>query len=229
MEIKIEDFFPLVGRIVFKYKDFKEDIEDLRQEGLVGLVEAFYSFDPSKGYSFGTYAEKYIEGSIKHYLRDKLNTIKHPRWFRALSEKIENFILNYRREHGKIPLISDISVGVNIKEEGVREFFRIKNLISLKYFEEGESVDSIDYNYLRGKIKHRVYENFKLPIEDIITLYSAIEKLSNLQKKAIYYLFFKGYSHKETAKEIGISERHLTRIKKDAFSKLKNDIEEHDK
>ncbi|HZG39262.1 MAG TPA: sigma-70 family RNA polymerase sigma factor [Nodosilinea sp.] len=47
------------------------EFEDLRQEGVFGLVKAVDKFDPEAGCAFSSFAMPYISGAIQHYLRDK--------------------------------------------------------------------------------------------------------------------------------------------------------------
>ncbi len=222
----IESFFPLVEKVIRKYRNSGVELDDLRQQGMLGLLEALEVFDPSKGKAIFSFVFKYIDGSIKHYLRDKASIIRHPRWFKALSRRIENFILEFKEKNGRGPTVEEISEHLNIQEEGIREFFRLKKLLYLQSLEEGEGSLNTDYNRLRAKIKHKVYESFKLPIEDVLTLYIAIDKLSDLKKKVIYYIFFQGYTQKETAEKVGISQRHVSRVKKEALQELKERLKE---
>jgi RNA polymerase sigma factor (sigma-70 family) len=48
-----------------------EPYEDLRQEGVFGLLKAIERYDPATGYAFSSFAMPYISGAIQHYLRDK--------------------------------------------------------------------------------------------------------------------------------------------------------------
>lgn len=45
--------------------------EDMYSIGLIGLVKAAKSFDPTLGYAFSTYAISFIKHSILHEIRDK--------------------------------------------------------------------------------------------------------------------------------------------------------------
>lgn len=49
----------------------QEPFEDLRQEGVFGLVKAVERFDPEAGNAFSSFAMPYISGAIQHYLRAK--------------------------------------------------------------------------------------------------------------------------------------------------------------
>ena len=48
---------------------FNLDLEDLIQEGYIGLLEALERYDESRGVKFSTYAAYLVRGRIKDYLR----------------------------------------------------------------------------------------------------------------------------------------------------------------
>ncbi len=47
----------------------KIELNDLVQEGFLGLLKAADKYDPKKGASFSTFASHYIDGAVKDYLR----------------------------------------------------------------------------------------------------------------------------------------------------------------
>ena len=77
------------------------------------------------------------------------------------------------------------------------------------------------------KIKNDHYKSFRLPIEDLIALELALNKLKNLQRKVINYIFMKDLTHAKTAKKLAISQRQVSRIKNEALEALKEEFE-HD-
>lgn len=63
MKNYFEKYTPLAKKIAYKYKNYGVPIEDLIQEGLIGLFEASKRFNPEKG-SFSTYATYWIKKRI---------------------------------------------------------------------------------------------------------------------------------------------------------------------
>lgn len=68
----------LVRSIAAKYKKMGVPLEDLVQEGLIGLLKATENFDENKGAKFSTYAsywiKKYILSALDKETRTSLNT-----------------------------------------------------------------------------------------------------------------------------------------------------------
>lgn len=68
-EMLVLDHTGLVWYVARKYRNTGYDLEDLAQEGAIGLIKAAGSFDPSRGCAYSTYAAKCIECEILMYLR----------------------------------------------------------------------------------------------------------------------------------------------------------------
>ena len=84
----------LVLSILKRYQNRCDNLDDLFQIGVVGLIKAIDNFDLSFGVKFSTYAVLMIEGEIKRYIRDN-NQIRISRSIKELSYKI----INYREEY----------------------------------------------------------------------------------------------------------------------------------
>lgn len=70
----------MVYKLAFQYNKktrLPVEVDDLIQEGFIGLIKAYNYYDPSKG-EVSTLAYPMIRNEIMMYLRDKLPTIKPP-------------------------------------------------------------------------------------------------------------------------------------------------------
>ena len=83
---------PVIKRIARTIARRASDpIDDLVQAGAIGLLKAIESYSKDINDNFKIYAGYLIIGEMKHYLRDKLNTIRVPRHIQELSCRINNF------------------------------------------------------------------------------------------------------------------------------------------
>ena len=69
----------LVHSIAFRYRDLGLPVEDLVQEGAIGLLAAIEVYDSSRGASFSTYAYWHIRAAITHALTAHAHLIRLPR------------------------------------------------------------------------------------------------------------------------------------------------------
>ncbi len=171
--------------------------EDVVQAGMEGLLKASQRFDSEKGNTFTTYAGHCIMGEIRHLIRKETAYYK-PGALANLQSCVERFIEEKLKESGEPPTLSELAEALNVKEEGIVQAMRA-GLVSL---------DELDIT----KIRCLKYESFKLPIEDRIVLEQAINRLSELQQKVVYLLFYKDKTQNEAANILGISQRKVSRI-----------------
>ena len=222
---QILKFKPLVESIAYKFKNSGEPLEDLEQLGYIGLINALYLYNQQRKVKFETYASWFISGEIRHYIRDKHQTIKIPHWITELNRKIDEFFVEYKEKTKQTPPLKKIAEEFNLTEEGVKEVLKARNVVHTVSIDQGNR--DYDYNEYPSleKIKNDHYKSFRLPIEDLIALELALNKLQNLQRKVINYIFIKDLTQTKTAKKLSISQRQVSRIKNEALKALKEEFE----
>ncbi|MDW8055202.1 MAG: sigma-70 family RNA polymerase sigma factor [Elusimicrobiota bacterium] len=138
-----EELVDLVYSIALRYRNNFVELEDLLQEGFLGLAKAYKNFDPSKNILFKTYAYYWIRKQILEYIKnikkfsyisfDEIETEKlsyqekfedndnhneisfNEEVFTELEQKVLDLSFNK-----KVPL-SDIAKELNLKRERVRQ------------------------------------------------------------------------------------------------------------
>jgi RNA polymerase sigma-B factor len=213
-------FTPLVHRIAARYQSFGIPIEDLRQIGYLGLLTAIGQFDPERGVPFDAYARPFITGEIRHHLRSQGTAIRRPRWIYELDYQIRKQVDELSQRLGRLPTLPEIAEAVNVAEEGVLEVLRARGATQVLSLDEvtGEGPgDPVQ----RAHIVHKHYETLHLPIEDRIRIAQAVERLSDLQRKVVYYLFYMDLTQTETAKKLRVSQKHVSRVMYTALSRLR--------
>jgi len=224
-DAQIKEYQPLVKNISYQFKNSGELLEDLEQVGYIGLINAFNLYNHERGVKFKTYATWLITGEIRHYIRDKHQIIKIPSWMLKLNKKIDEFMISYKKENNKFPLLSEISDKFNLNEEGVKEILKAREAVQIVSLDQEQRKYSSQNLPKIEKIKTKNYETFKLPMEDIIALKTALSRLKKLQRKVIYYIFEKDLTQTKIAHKLGISQRKVSRIKDSALKELKENIE----
>ncbi len=108
----------LVLSVIQRFTGRGEDMEDLFQVGVVGLIKAINHFDLSKEVRFSTYCVPMISGELRRYLRD-FNQVKVSRSLRDLAYKAmqakERLTGTLQRE----PTIEQIATEIGAKREDV--------------------------------------------------------------------------------------------------------------
>jgi RNA polymerase sigma-B factor len=209
-------YLPLSKKIARRYVRAGVPLDDLTQIGTIGLMNAVSSFDPGRGVKFEAYAYHHIAGEIRHYLRDAVEQVRAPRWVRKLYGDLTDAVAELRQTLGRTPTLGEIAVRMNLTQAGVLEILRAHNrsrVHSISDLVERQEVR-------RDVIAHQRYVSFQLPIEDRIVLLKAVERLADLQRKVVYYLFYQDLTQSEVAKRLGVSQRHVSRVLAAALKRL---------
>lgn len=85
----VESNMRLVINVARSYVNSAIPLEDLIQEGAIGLMRAVERFDPDRGFRFSTYATHWIRQAIRRALDNKAKTIRLPAHVMQLVRKIE--------------------------------------------------------------------------------------------------------------------------------------------
>lgn len=90
----------LVISIANQYKNFNMPMEDLIQEGNMGLMKSIERFDWRKGYKFSTYATWWVRQAITQHITKSRRTIRIPAHAVSLKKKMATAAEEYRRLFG---------------------------------------------------------------------------------------------------------------------------------
>lgn len=122
----------LVILIARKYVSHQLQLEDLIQEGNLGLIKAVDRFDPSRGYKFSTYAYWWIRDGITRAIGNKANTIRLPVHVGEQLSKLRQAQRQLWQQLGRAPSVEELAGHTGLKPLDIREIlFRAQQPLSL--------------------------------------------------------------------------------------------------
>jgi RNA polymerase sigma factor (sigma-70 family) len=220
----IQKYRPLVKSIAKKYVNSGEPLDDLEQIAYLGLINALNLFDEKKGVKFETYATWLVNGEIRHYIRDKHTIVNIPHWVIEYNRKIDKYTAKFRKKYNRFPTITEISDNFNITEEGINEILKGRDSVQVVSLDQDVRKGEYDNIPVLEQVKSKDYRSFQLPIEDTIQLKNALNSLKKIQREVIYYLFVKDFTQNSTAKQLGLTQRQVSRVKHSALDELRKNL-----
>ena len=206
----------LVLSLIKKFNNRGENINDIFQVGVIGLIKAIDNFDITQPVQFSTYAVPMIVGEVKRYLRDN-SAFRITRSLRDLAYQISQEKEKYIAQNNEEPTIDKICELVNASKEDV--ILAIDSMITPMSIYDSVYNDGDDQIYLLDQLK-----NVKEDAENLITNISIkqmLEELNEKEKNIIQKRYFNEKTQTELAKELGVSQAQVSRIEKNALNKIK--------
>jgi RNA polymerase primary sigma factor len=110
----IESNMRLVINIAKSYRSRSIPLEDLIQEGAIGLMQATERFDPDKGFRFSTYATHWIRQAIGRAIDNKSKAIRIPAHVAQSLRRIEKERRRLARDLGYEPSTEQVAASMGI-------------------------------------------------------------------------------------------------------------------
>ena len=210
----IEGNLKLVLSILKKYQNKCDNLDDLFQIGVIGLIKAIDNFNLSFGVKFSTYAVLMIDGEVKRYIRDN-SQIRISRSIKELSYKIINYREKYLLDNCVYPSDEEICKEFNISEY---ELYNILNSLNevVSIFEPIYN-DNGDTIYLIDQLEDKSKED----LDQLLCLREALSKLKDREKDVLNKRYIYGLSQAEIASILNISQAQVSRIENSALNSVK--------
>ena len=224
-ELLIHSNLKLVVSIAKKFMNNGLPLQDLIQEGNMGLLKVINKFDPERGFKFCTYATWWIKQSITRAISDQARTIRIP-------VHVGDFINRMLRAQKKLTQILQREPTVNeIAEEmgeNVNKIYQIQYIsqepISLEKAigedEESTLGDFISDNSILNPLEYTIHEEFKEELEKLLKgLQPKEEKIIRLR-----YGLDGGRPHtlEEVGREFNVTRERIRQIEAKAIRYLRH-------
>jgi len=208
----------LVLSILKKYTSRCDNLDDLFQIGVIGLIKAIDNFDLSFGLKLSTYACPMIAGEMRRYLRDN-NMLRVSRSLKDLAYRAISMKEYLTNKLGYNPTYEEIAK--NLGEEVIDVIVAIESTYEPVSIYTPIYNDGGDTIYLFEQIEDK---NNNDDIASRLALKNAINKLTKRERDILSKRYIIGKTQMEISNELGISQAQVSRVESNAVKRLKKTL-----
>ncbi|WP_432192511.1 RNA polymerase sigma factor SigF [Streptomyces sp. bgisy027] len=217
----VRAWLPMAERIAVRFKGRGESLEDLYQVAALGLVKAVDHYDPARGHAFEAYAVPTITGEIKRHFRDHMWTLHVPRRVQDLRNRVRNSSKELSQQApGRAPTVAEIAEHAQLSEDEVRTGMEALDCFTaLSLDAEMPGTDGYALGDAIGG-PEPAYE----VIVDRVSVTPCLQRLPERERTILYLRFFGGMTQSRIARQLGISQMHVSRLLSGCFAHLREEL-----
>jgi RNA polymerase primary sigma factor len=217
----------LVVNIARSYTGKGLGLQDLIEEGNLGLLRAVEGFDPSMNTRFSTYASYWIKQSIKRALVNTAKTIRIPAYMVELLSKWRRATTKLQDELGRAPTQEEVARNLGLPKKKltiIKKAIRIYN--SVPQTDQTDGGWSIEEMLMDGRAK--TPDNEMVETDDLKQVLSLLEKMDPREATVLRMRFGLDDEEPKTLKEIGerlgLTRERVRQIESEALGKLNESL-----
>lgn len=196
-----------------------EEMEDIVQVGMIGLIKAIDRFELSREVEFTSFAIPYIVGEIKRFFRDTSWAVHVPRRLQEARVQLARATEELRSRLGRAPTVKELSELMCLSEEEVIE----ARLAANGY--NSSSLDAAINNSEDGETALADFigaddQALEL-VEDFQALAPMIAELGERDRQIIHLRFVEELTQAQIGERLGVSQMHVSRLLSRTLARLR--------
>ncbi|MFF4169451.1 RNA polymerase sigma factor SigF [Streptomyces sp. NPDC001744] len=215
----IEMNMSLVRYAAGRFRARADEMEDIVQVGMIGLIKAIDRFDLSREVEFPTFAVPYIVGEIKRFFRDTTWAVHVPRRLQEARVELAKATDELSSRLGRAPRVAELAVLMGLSEEEVIEAQLASNGYNSTSLDAAIGGDEEDETALADFIGE---EDPALALfEDFHTLAPLVVALGERDRLLLHLRFVEELTQAQIGERLGVSQMHVSRLLARSLNRLR--------
>ncbi|MFJ4868789.1 RNA polymerase sigma factor SigF [Streptomyces sp. NPDC088757] len=216
----IEINMSLVRYAAGRFRARADEMEDIVQVGMIGLIKAIDRFDLSREVEFATFAVPYIVGEIKRFFRDTTWAVHVPRRLQEARVELAKATDELSSRLGRAPRVAELAMLMGLPEEEVVEAQIASNGYNSTSLDAAISGgDEEDEAALADFIGE---EDPALALfEDFHTLAPLVVALDERDRLLLHLRFVEELTQAQIGERLGVSQMHVSRLLARSLNRLR--------
>ncbi|MGW3286249.1 RNA polymerase sigma factor SigF [Streptomyces sp. NPDC001002] len=217
----IEMNMSLVRFAAGRFRGRGDDMEDIVQTGMIGLIKAIDRFELSREVEFTSFAIPYIVGEIKRFFRDTTWAVHVPRRLQELRVELAKAREELASRLDREPSVAELATLMNISESQVIEGqiasngYNSSSLDAALTGDGAEGGESVLADFIG------VEEDGLRLVEDCQSLAPLMAELGERDRQIIHMRFVEEATQAEIGERLGCSQMHVSRLIKRIITRLR--------
>ncbi|WP_435835023.1 RNA polymerase sigma factor SigF [Streptomyces antibioticus] len=196
-----------------------EEMEDIVQVGMIGLIKAIDRFDLSREAEFTSFAIPYIVGEIKRFFRDTTWAVHVPRRLQEARVQLARATEELSSRLGRTPTVRELSELMSLSEDEVREARLASNGYNSSSLDAAIGGSEDGESALQDFIGN---EDTDLAlVEDFHALAPLIAELGERDRRIIHMRFVEELTQAQIGERLGVSQMHVSRLLSRTLARLR--------
>ncbi|MEX1005571.1 MAG: SigB/SigF/SigG family RNA polymerase sigma factor [Acidimicrobiia bacterium] len=212
----VEVYRPLAIGLAKRYAHRGQDLDDLIQVALLGLVKAIDRFDTELGHRFVSFAVPTITGELKRFFRDAGWSVGVPRRMKETSIAARTANEQLSQRLGRSPSIAEIAEHIGSSIDEVAEAATLTSAYRAYSLNDDNGDGSAIGIDLLGSTDPGI-ELF----EDLHALRPLLQGRTAREREILYLRFYRDLTQREIADEVGMSQMNVSRVLSSSLEKLR--------
>jgi RNA polymerase sigma-B factor len=219
----VERFVDVASTHAHRYAGRGEDVDDLRQVALVGLIRAIERFDPDRGIAFRSFAKPTIEGEVKRHFRDRTWRVAVPRRLKDRRTGVLGAVEHLRHRCEREPTPDEVASYLGVERDVVLDTLAANRAYRVDGLAHGDDAD-LDSGPTARSIARSISASASPSVDDDddrIATIVAVRQLGERSRRIVYWRFYEGCTQSEIGERLGIGQVHVSRLLRRALAELR--------